>query len=108
MQMHILLGILFELMHKDKITARQISELYEISIRTAYRYVNSLSISGVPVITIVGRNGGISLLHRSFFPKFFFSTAELDILLHALSTTPNTPSQRALISKLLTLQSDKK
>ena len=108
MQMHILLGILFELMHKDKITARFLSELFEISMSTTYRYINSLSLSGVPIITIVGRNGGTSLLHRSFFHKFFFTYSELDTLLNLVNNLPHTPQNTTLIAKLLALQSDKK
>lgn len=107
MQMHILLGILYELMHKDKITAKSLSKLFEISLRTTYRYINSLSISGVPVITFVGRNGGISLLHRSFFSKFYFTTAELDTIITLIKTQPPTPHTNTLIAKLLALNSIK-
>jgi len=102
-----MLGILFELMHKDKITARQISVYFEISRRTAYRYINALSISGVPVISRVGRNGGSFLLHRSFFPKYFFTPDELDTILHSLSHIPDTTHNKTLINKLLALKSPK-
>ena len=108
MQMHILLGILFELMHKDKIKAKYLSQLYEISLRTTYRYINSLSLSGVPIITFVGRNGGISLIHHSFFSKFYFSPNELNTLINLTQTLPHTPQNNTLLSKLLTLYNKSK
>lgn len=59
-----LLAILWMLSSGEKITAKQISERLEINIRTVYRYIDTLSMSGVPIISDAGHNGGYTLLNN--------------------------------------------
>lgn len=59
-----MLAILWMLSSGEKITAKQISEKLEINIRTVYRYIDTLSTSGVPIISDPGHNGGYTLLHN--------------------------------------------
>ena len=46
-----MLAILWMLRSGEKITAKQISEKLEINIRTVYRYIDTISTSGVPIIS---------------------------------------------------------
>ena len=64
-----MLAILWMLSSDKKITAKQIAEKLELNIRTVYRYIDSLSVSGVPIISDSGHNGGYSLVkdfHQGF------------------------------------------
>ena len=103
--MYILLGILFELMQQPKVTATQLSEKYEISKRSVYRYVDALSLSGIPVTTTAGRYGGISLVQKSVFDKSFFTKEELDKLLSLLQIESNMDT-KVLVAKLRSLKED--
>jgi len=103
--MYILLGILFELMQNDKITASTLSSKYEISKRSVYRYVDALSLSGIPVTTSLGKYGGISLIKKSIFDKTFFTTNELDKMLSLLQIQPNIDT-KVLIAKLRSLKNE--
>ena len=47
-----------------KVTAKQISDKLEMNIRTVYRYMDTLSKSGVPIISDTGHNGGYTLLNE--------------------------------------------
>lgn len=58
-----ILAILWMLRSGEKITAKQISEKLEMNIRTVYRYIDTLSTSGVPIISDTGHNGGYTLLN---------------------------------------------
>lgn len=58
-----ILAILWMLSSGEKITAKQISEKLEMNIRTVYRYIDTLSTSGVPIISDTGHNGGYTLLN---------------------------------------------
>lgn len=58
------LAILWMLSSGEKITAKQISEKLEMNIRTVYRYIDTLSTSGVPIISDTGHNGGYTLLNN--------------------------------------------
>lgn len=59
-----MLAILWMLNSGTKITAKQISERLEINIRSVYRYMDALCVSGVPIISEPGHNGGYSLLNN--------------------------------------------
>lgn len=78
-----MLAILWMLNSGAKITAKQIAEKLEISIRTVYRYIDSLCASGVPVVSEGGQNGGYRLLTSFIQAPLVFDTEEQKSLLHA-------------------------
>jgi len=57
-----LLSILMLLQTKGKVTAQELAEELEVSERTIYRDITALGTAGVPVYSIRGPGGGISLL----------------------------------------------
>lgn len=60
-----LVQLLLFLQRREKVTVAQVAEELEISPRTARRDLEALSMSGVPVYSQPGRNGGWSLLGGS-------------------------------------------
>lgn len=59
-----LMSILLLLQSNKQITAPQLAKRLEVSVRTIYRDIDSLSSIGIPIITDRGPNGGISLLNE--------------------------------------------
>lgn len=59
-----ILAILWMLSSGEKVTVKQISEKLEVNIRTVYRYIDTLSTSGVPIISEAGHKGGYTLLNN--------------------------------------------
>ena len=57
-----LLSILLLLQTRGRVTATELAERLEVSVRTIYRDIEALSASGVPVYAERGRHGGIQLL----------------------------------------------
>lgn len=78
-----MLAILWMLSSNKKVTAKQISEKLEIHIRTVYRYIDTLSTSGVPIISDAGHNGGYTLLNNFIEAPLFFDSEEQTALFHA-------------------------
>ncbi|WP_078553498.1 helix-turn-helix transcriptional regulator [Bacillus alkalicellulosilyticus] len=78
-----MLAILWMLRSGEKITAKQISEKLEMNIRTVYRYIDTISTSGVPIISEPGHNGGYTLLNNFIEAPLFFDTEEQTSLFHA-------------------------
>jgi len=78
-----MLAILWMLSSGEKITAKQISEKLEMNIRTVYRYIDTLSTSGVPIISDTGHNGGYTLLNNFIEVPLFFDSEEQTSLVHA-------------------------
>ncbi|MDW3898257.1 YafY family protein [Staphylococcus saprophyticus] len=77
------LAILWILSSDKKVTAKQISDKLEMNIRTVYRYMDTLSKSGVPIISDTGHNGGYTLLKDFIEAPLFFNYEEQTALCHA-------------------------
>lgn len=78
-----LLAILWMLQSGKKVTAQYISEQLEMNIRTVYRYIDTLSASGVPIVAEAGHHGGYTLLPRFIEAPLFFDAEEQQSLYHA-------------------------
>jgi predicted DNA-binding transcriptional regulator YafY len=78
-----MLAVLWMLRSGEKVTAKQISKKLELNIRTVYRYIDTLSTSGVPIISDSGHNGGYSLLNHFKEAPLFFDIEEQTSLFHA-------------------------
>ncbi|CCK27300.1 DeoR family transcriptional regulator [Streptomyces davaonensis JCM 4913] len=79
-----LLSILLLLQTRGRVTAPELAERLEVSVRTIYRDVEALSASGVPVYAERGRHGGIELL-RGFRTDVTGLTADESRALFVLS-----------------------
>lgn len=79
-----LFQILYILLEKQTVTAPELAEKLEVSARTIYRDVDTLSASGIPVYTLPGKNGGISLMPGYTFDKSLLSDKEQEEVLFAL------------------------
>ncbi|MCT0499540.1 YafY family transcriptional regulator [Lactococcus cremoris] len=107
-----LLEVLFYINNKKIFTARDVSDTFGISIRTAHRYLMDLSNSGVPIYTEQGRNGGYRLLKNSVLPPVTFSIDEGMAIIFAFQNLNNFQSlpfdmnYETVTQKILTLFSD--
>jgi len=57
-----LVSLLLLLQHRGRLTAAELAEALEVSVRTIYRDLEALGAAGVPVYTESGRNGGCQLI----------------------------------------------
>src|SRR5262249_2338498 len=79
-----ILGILLTLQGRPAVTARLLAARFEVSTRTIYRDVRTMSGLGIPVYAERGRKGGIRLLPGYFLPPLMFAPAEAIALLLGL------------------------
>ncbi len=109
MQISRLFEIVYMLINKKHITAKELAEHFEVSQRTIYRDIDILSQSGIPIYTVKGKGGGISLMENFILNKSLLTDKEQrDILsaLQGLKATNYTDSDQVL-SKLSYLFGDK-
>ena len=79
-----LLSIIYILMNKGTVTAKELAERFEVSTRTIYRDIEALSIAGIPVFCKKGKNGGISLTEEFVLNKMLITKEEQQEILAAL------------------------
>lgn len=85
-----LFEMLYMLMKHDGITAAKLAERFEVSTRTIYRDVESLSGAGIPVYTERGKSGGIRLLGEFVLDKSLLTAEEQNEILFALQSLKAT------------------
>lgn len=99
MQVARLFEIVYILMQKGSMTARQLAERLDVSERTIYRDLDSLSGVGIPVYTTQGKGGGVRLLDGFVLDKSILTKEEQQEILAALQglkAVPDTDAGSAL------------
>ena len=96
-----LFQMLYLLLSKGALTAPELAQKLEVSVRTVYRDVDALSAAGVPVSTAAGKGGGISLVPGYAFNRALFSDDEQNRILFAMQSmrAADRPAEE-LLSKL--------
>lgn len=84
MQINRLFGIIYILLDKKLVTAGELAEHFEVSVRTIYRDVEALSASGIPIYMSKGKGGGISLLPGFVLNKAVLTEKEKEELLSSI------------------------
>lgn len=84
------LEMIYILMNKGTVTAEELAEHFEVSPRTVYRDIDSLSMAGIPVYASRGKGGGIRLMDRFVLDKRLLSGEEQGRILAALASLRET------------------
>lgn len=87
-----LLAIIMILLDKKQISASSLATMLEVSVRTIYRDITSLSEAGIPVTASPGVNGGIQIMDHYKIDKQFFTSSDIISLLIALESFSNNIS----------------
>ncbi len=75
-----LFSILMIIINKEKITAKELSEHFQVSVRTIQRDIDTLSMSGIPIYAEIGKNGGYQLLDNYKLDMNFLNTKEAKVI----------------------------
>ncbi len=98
-----LIGILSVLLQQDMVTAPYLAERFEVSRRTINRDVEDLCRAGIPIMTMPGAGGGITIMENYKVDRTVFTTREMqDILagLRSLDSVSGTNQYGLLMEKL--------
>ncbi|MDD3414664.1 MAG: YafY family protein [Lachnospiraceae bacterium] len=78
------------LLARKNVTARELAEEFQVSVRTIYRDIDILSTNGVPVLSSQGKGGGITLMEHYSIDKSIFTDEEQKEILLALQSLEAT------------------
>ena len=105
MQINRLFEIVYILLEKKSVTAKDLAERFEVSVRTIYRDIDVLSSAGIPIYASQGKGGGIALMEHFILNKSVLTEAEQDEILFALQslTVTRNPESDTVLSKIKSL-----
>jgi predicted DNA-binding transcriptional regulator YafY len=79
-----MLSIVVILLNRRKITAKELAQRFEVSVRTIYRDIESINLAGIPVISLQGTGGGYEIPENYKLSRQLLSISDMQSLLAAL------------------------
>lgn len=98
-----LVSILSVLLQKEKVTTAYLAEKFEVSKRTILRDIESLNKAGIPIVTLQGNGGGVSIMENYKLDKTLLSSNDLRSIiagLKGLDSVSGTNQYKQLMHKL--------
>ena len=105
MQIERLVQMIFYIINHEHVTAKELADYFTVSTRTIYRDVNTLTLAGIPILSIKGTGGGISLIEGYTIDKSLLSKEEQQNIYHGLQILQATkyPNAEMALSKIGTI-----
>ena len=89
-----LIGILSILLQKEKVTAPELAEQFEVSRRTIQRDIESLCRAGIPISTAQGAGGRISIMEGYRVDRTVLTAPEMQAILAGLRSLDSVSGTR--------------
>lgn len=97
-----LFKILYYVLENGKVTANELADKYEVSIRTIYRDIDVISSAGIPIYATQGKGGGIEISEDFILRKSMLTKKEQEQIMVALRglEATNKEYEDELLTKL--------
>ena len=99
-----LIGILAVLLQQDKVTAPELAERFEVSRRTINRDIDDLCRAGIPIASMQGAGGGISIMEDYKIDRTLLTSKDMQMILAGLRSLDSVSGNHyygQLMEKLL-------
>lgn len=100
-----LVSIIMILLDKKRIGAQELADMFEVSLRTIYRDIDTINRAGIPVLSTPGVGGGFEIMQEYKLDKKVFSTADLSAILMGLSSLSSMIRGDELVNALAKVKS---
>lgn len=91
-----LLAITMLLLNRRRISAKELSERFEVSLRTVYRDVEAINQAGIPVVSFAGLSGGYEIMDQYRLERQFLSLEELQSIIVGLKGIRSTVGEQEI------------
>lgn len=101
-----MLGITVILLGRTQVTARELADRFEVSIRTIYRDIEAIQQAGIPVVCLQGKGGGYSLMDNYKIDRRLLTFDDMMAILTALrgaTTMLSDPGMESAMDKIISL-----
>ncbi|WP_123042321.1 helix-turn-helix transcriptional regulator [Cohnella candidum] len=96
MKLDRLLAITMLLLNRKRVSAKELSDRFEVSLRTIYRDVETIQFAGIPVVSYAGTSGGYEIADRYRLDRQVLSFEELGSIVIALRGIRSTLEDREI------------
>lgn len=106
-----MLAITVILLNKERVSARELANRFEVSVRTIYRDVDAISAAGIPITSYAGNQGGFKILDTFKLDRQLLTMKDMLSILSALKGINVTLENKELdsaIDKITNLVPDDK
>jgi predicted DNA-binding transcriptional regulator YafY len=94
MKLDRLLAMTMLLLNRKRISAKELSERFEVSLRTVYRDMDTLTLAGIPVASYAGQSGGYEIMESFRLERQYLSLEEMESMIVALKGVRTTLEDR--------------
>ena len=88
------------LLERKQISATKLAEMFEVTPRTIYRDVETISLAGIPIVAYPGVNGGIRIMEEYKIKKKLFTIPDITALLIGLGSIHSTMSSEEVLNAM--------
>jgi predicted DNA-binding transcriptional regulator YafY len=100
-----LISIILILLERERIGAKELADMFEVSPRTIYRDMDTINLAGVPVCSTSGVGGGFEIMETYKIDRKVFSNADLSAIMMGLSSLSNMVRGDELVNALAKVKS---
>lgn len=90
MKLDRLVSILVLLLRRERIQAKELAEIFEVSVRTILRDVEAINLAGIPIVTYQGINGGIGIAEGYRLDKSVLTEDDMSAIISTLKGIDGT------------------
>lgn len=94
MKLERLMAITILLLNRKRVQAQELADRLEVSLRTIYRDLETLSMSGIPIVSYAGNDGGFEIMETFRLDRQILSFDELHTLLTAVRGLHSTQAMK--------------
>jgi len=96
MRLDRLLSITVILLNRERISARELADRFEVSVRTIYRDLESINQAGIPIVSYPGNNGGYGVLDTFKLDHQLMTVRDVNAIITALKGVRSALDDRSI------------
>lgn len=101
-----LLAMTIILLNRERVSAKELAERFEVSTKTIYRDMETLNRSGIPIVAHQGTSGGFEIMERYTIARQYLTLHEISSIIAAvkgMNTALDDSSLDTLLEKVKAL-----
>jgi predicted DNA-binding transcriptional regulator YafY len=91
-----MLGITMMVLNRDRVTARELAEKFEVSVRTIYRDLEAINLAGIPIVSHSGSQGGYGIMDTFRIDRQFLTFEDILAMVSTLRGVNSTLENQEL------------